>query len=127
MKKSTFVLIVALTAGSALPDTIPDGWLTVIDSNAASRVSADYATNILRCTWAGNTTKAASALPANAAFQLAVAGPEDCIPNIRDALEETAAAIPTNLTPVIRRFHLLGPTLQWIVRSVKCKKPNRAD
>lgn len=127
MKKSTFVLFVALTAGSALPGTIPDGWLTVIDSNAASRVSADYADNILRCAWAGDTTKATVTLPANAAFQLAVAGPEDCIPTIRDALEETTAAIPTNLTPVIRRFHLLGPTLQWIVRSVKCKKPNRAD
>ena len=127
MKKSTFVLIAALTAGPALPGTIPDGWLTVIDSNAASRVYADYANNILRCTWAGDTTKVAATLPANAAFQLAVAGPEDCIPTIRDALEETAAAIPTNLTPVIRRFHLLGPTLQWIVRSVKCKKPNRAD
>ena len=127
MKKPIFVLVVTLTAGPALPDTIPDGWLTVIDSNAASRVSADYADNTLRCTWAGNTTKAAAAMPANAAFQLAVAGPEDCIPNVRDALEETAAAIPTNLTPVIKRFHLLGPTLQWIVRSVKCKKPDRSD
>ena len=127
MKKSTLVLIAALAARPALSGTVPDGWLTVIDSNAASRVSADYANNNLRCTWAGNTTKAAAALPANAAFQLAVAGPEDCIPGIRDALEETTAAIPTNLTPVIRRFHLLGPTLQWIVRSVKCKKPNRAD
>ena len=126
MKKPIFVLVAALAAGSALPGTIPDGWLTVIDSNAASRVSADYATNILRCTWAGDTTKTA-VLPANAAFQLAVAGPEDCIPTIRDTLEEITAAIPTNLTPVIRRFHLLGPTLQWIVRSVKCKKPNRAD
>ena len=127
MKNPIFFLVAALAAGPALPGTIPDGWLTVIDSNAASRVSADFANNILRCTWAGDTTKAAAALPANATFQLAVAGPEDCLPSIRDALEETTAAIPTNLTPVIRRFHLLGPTLQWIVRSVKCKKPNRAD
>ena len=127
MKKSIFVLIASLAAGPALPNTMPDGWLTVSDSNVASRVSADYANNILRCTWAGDTTRSAATMPANAAFQLAVAGPEDCISNIRDAIEETTAAIPTNLTPVIRRFHLLGPTLQWIVRSVKCKKPNRAD
>ena len=127
MKTPFLFLVVALAAGSALSGEIPDGWLTVIDSNAASRISADYANNSLRCTWAGDTTKAPAALPANAAFQLAIAGPEDCIPGIRDALEETAAAIPTNLTPVIRHFHLLGPTLQWIVRSVKCKKPNRTD
>ena len=127
MKKSSLFLILTLTANLALTGTIPDGWRTVIDSNAANRVSTDYANNILRCTWAGDTTKAAATLPANATFQLAVAGPEDCIPNIRDAIEETTAAIPTNLTPVIKHFHLLAPTLQWIVRSVKCKKPNRAD
>ena len=127
MKKSLAIGLVALAAGTARADAIPDGWLTVMNSNTAACVAADYATNNVRCTWAGADTKSAAALPANAAFQFAIAGPNDSVENVRDILEEVTAAIPTNITPVIRRFNLLGPTLQWIVRSAKCKKPGRAD
>ena len=126
MRKRLAVHLIAMAAAAAQAD-LPEGWLTAVDSNAAARVAKDHANNVARCLWAGENPKVAAALPANAAFQFAIVGSEQGVSDVRDLLEETVAAIPTNLTPVIRRFHLLAPTMQWIVRSVRCKKPGRAD
>ena len=127
MRNSLALLLSVLLAAAAEADRLPDAWKTVVDSNAAACVAADYATNAVRCLWAGGDPKTAAALPANVAFQFSIAGSKQSVSDVQEILEETVAAIPTNLTPVIRRFHLLAPTVQWIVRSAKCKKPNRAD
>ena len=120
MQKIIAILLTALAATADRAENLPEGWLTVVDSNAAARVARDYASNVMTCAWAGDRPSASAALPANAAFQFAVSGREQCVSNAQSALAAATEAIPTNLTPVIRHFRLLAPTLQWIVRSVKC-------
>ena len=127
VRRTVAVLMALLAADAVRANRLPDAWLTVVDSNVAARVARDYADNSVRCLWAGDSPGAVAAMPANAAFQFAVVGAEQGVSGVQGVLEETAAAIPTNLTPVIRRFRLLGPTMQWIVRSVRCKKPGRSD
>lgn len=126
-KISVVLLISVLTATAVSADRLPDGWLAAVNSNAAIQASRDYANNIIRCVWAGDKPGIASAIPANTAFQFVIAGHEQSVSNIQAVLDETAEAIPSNILSAVRRFHLLAPTLQRIVRLAKCKKPNRAD
>ena len=127
MRRVLIAPLVLWAAVAARADALPDGWHTAVDSNAAARAAKDFGDNVLHCTWAGDKPKVAAALPANVSFQLAVAGKEEDVSNVQAILDEAAAALPAKLLSVVRRFRLLAPTLQWMVRSVRCASPDRSD
>ena len=125
--KTTFAVLVLLAAGSVLAGTLPEGWLTAVDSNAAARAANDYAGGTVRCVWAGDAPNVAAAMPANVSFQFAVTGSSQSVSNAQAVLDETCAALSPQLMASIRRCRLLGPTLQWIVRASRCNPTNEAS
>lgn len=115
--KNICFLSACVLAFAACAAEVPPGWRTAIDRERAAEAAALYATNGVRCVWAGDSGRVNATLPANAPFQFAVTGTEESVVHVQKLLEETVAALPPRLAPAIRRCQLLGPTVQWLLRS----------
>lgn len=128
--KTGLILSVALVAAMARAEEvseIPSGWQTTVSKEAAERAAADYTNNTVRCVWAGDEPKLGEALPANVPFHFALEGEKFSVSNVQDILNTTCAAIPKDLRAKLDRAHLLGPTLQWFVRFIRCNSTKPDD
>lgn len=115
MKRKTALLFALVLPAAALAE-MPEGWRNVVSSNAAWSAAMDYANGNLRCVWAGDRPGVADAMPANAAFQFAIAGEETSVSNAQRVLDAARAALSDDLRERLAVCHLLAPTLQWMVR-----------
>lgn len=106
-----------LVSAAAFSAELPEAWRPAVSSNEAVRAAIDYANGSTRCVWAGDVKDAALRMPANVAFQFAVAGGEASVSNVQRTLNAAVGAIPADLRERLRAAHLLAPTLQWMVRS----------
>lgn len=115
--KKLFAALPLLIGTVSLATEAPEAWRTVCSSNAAEAALANFTGGIARCTWAGNAPDTCRALPANAAFQFAIAGHADCVTNAQRALDAAIDAIPRDLLERLRKSRMLNSTLQWLIRS----------
>lgn len=111
-------ILLAATAAIAA-DRVPEGWQTTVDANAAVRAAQAYTGGVVRCVWAGDDPNTVAAMPANVAFQFAVAGDEWCVTNVQKILDATVAAFRPDTLKTLRDAQMLGPTMQWLIRYTK--------
>ena len=116
----------AHAGGTAWADTVP-AWRNTVDAKAAEETMRAYTSSVIRCEWAGENPNVERFIPANMAFQFAVAGDSDVTNRVRKVLEESAGALVPSVRSGLERLGLLNSTLQWMVRICRPGITNEAQ
>ncbi len=116
----------AHAGGTAWADTVP-AWRNTVDAKAAEETMRAYTSSVIRCEWAGENPNVERFIPANMAFQFAVAGDSDVTNRVRKVLEEAAGALVPSVRSGLERLGLLNSTLQWMVRICRPGITNEAQ
>ena len=114
-----FALVLSAGSVFAAEKVAPPAWVNAVDTNAMERVLWDYTNNVIRSEWAGKDKSIGKELPANLGFQFAVVGDEDVTNRVNAILRATRDAMQPRVREEVEKYHYLGPTLQWLVRSTR--------
>ena len=109
-----------LTVCASATVTVP-AWQNVVESNATEAVVRDYVSNVIRVEWAGQDNVVSRLMPANLSCQFAVIGDAEVTNRVKAVLQNTIDALNHGLRSELEKYHLINPTLQWFVRSIRGK------
>jgi hypothetical protein len=121
MKICAIILSCFYVAACAHAATTVPAWQNVVESNATEAVVRDYVSNVIRVEWAGQDNVVSHLMPANLSCQFAVIGDAEVTNRVKAVLQNTIDALNPGLRSELEKYHLINPTLQWLVRSIRGK------